>query len=83
MNDVASWLEYQEYRRMLKRHNVTDEEVGEWNHNFKNYKTSEKYGKEAYKNQPVEVDARKAGRDFVNSMTPEDFEKYKSKAGVK
>ena len=83
LNDVASWLEYQEYRRMLKQHNVTDEEVGEWNHNFMNYKTSEKYGKEAYKNQPVEVDAREAGREFVNSLTPEEFEKYKRKAGVK
>lgn len=31
----------------------------------------------------VEKDARKAGRYFVNSMTPEEFEKYKRKAGVK
>ena len=30
----------------------------------------------------VEKDARKAGRDFLNSLTPEKFEKYKSKAGV-
>jgi len=83
LNDVASWLEYQEYRRMLKQHNVTDEEVGEWNHNFKNYIPAEEGNMKAYKDQPVEVDAREAGRDFVNSLTPEEFEKYKRKAGVK
>ena len=80
---MATWLEYQEYRRMLKQHNVTDEEVGEWNHNFKNYIPATKENMQAYKDQPVEVDARGAGRYFVNSMTPEDFEKYKRKAGVK
>ena len=83
LNDMATWLEYQEYRRMLKQHNVTDEEVGEWNHNFKNYIPATKENMQAYKDQPVEVDARGAGRYFVNSMTPEDFEKYKRKAGVK
>ena len=31
----------------------------------------------------VEKNARKAGREFLNSMTPEEFEKYKRKAGVK
>ena len=37
---------------------------------------------DTYYHQPTEVDAREAGRDFVNSMTLEDFHKYKRKAGV-
>ena len=67
---------------MLKQHNVTDEEVSAWIENDKNYKQP-KDGHKAYEDQPVEKDARGAGRYFVNSMTPEDFEKYKRKAGVK
>ena len=31
---------------------------------------------EAYRARPVEVDARRAGRDFVNNLTLEELEKY-------
>jgi len=67
---------------VLKNHNVTDEEVRAWEHNFKNYIPATE-NEQAYKDQPVERDARAAGRYFVNSLTPEDFENYKRKAGVK
>ena len=53
-----------------------------WEDNFNNYKSSSN-GFEEYYNQPVEKDVRKAGREFVNSLTPEKFDEYKRKAGVK
>lgn len=72
---------------LLKRHNVTREEVEAWHNDF-NPSIWDDWGKSDeekfndYWNQPIEIDARKAGRDSVNSMTPEEFEKYKRKAGV-
>ena len=66
----------------LEEHGVTREEVDSWEDNFNNYKSSSN-GFEEYYNQPVEKDARKAGREFVNSLTPEKFDEYKRKAGVK
>ncbi len=76
---------------LLKQHNVTPEEVHAWHNDFNPppwdplvdlFKTKEEK-EEDYWNQSIEVDARGAGRYFVNSMTPEEFENYKSRAGVK
>ena len=71
-----------EKERELEEHRVTREEVDYWKENFDDYKRPEN-DFDAYFNQPVEKDAREAGRDFVNSMTPEEFAEYKRKAGVK
>lgn len=35
-----------------------------------------------YVDQPVEVDARRRGREFVDGMTPEDLEGFMERAGV-
>lgn len=53
-----------------------------WEENYNNCETAEEYGVEAYGNQPVEKEAREAGRGFINSLTPEELEKYKFMAGV-
>ncbi len=50
---------------------VTREQAREWGRNFDDYKTAEDDGWDAYFDQPVEVDARIAGHNFVEDMTPE------------
>ena len=74
------WLWGNKKEEELKKHGVTREDVDSWESNYRDHK---KGGEPGYEDQPVEVDARKAGRDFVNSMTLEDFHKYKRKAGVR
>lgn len=76
---------------LLAQHNVTPQEVKAWHRNFHPFPLdptidpfqTDEQKFNAYWNQSIEVDARGAGRYFVNSMTPEEFENYKSRAGVK
>ena len=74
------------YERELERHNTTRTEVEEWNYDMTRAFWRDFFGMKddyyTYYHQSIEVDAREAGRDFVNSMTLEDFHKYKRKAGV-
>lgn len=66
---------------------MTPEEVAEWKENFDNYESApsqedwdedpeaaqEQYDR--YFEQPVEVDAREEGSDFVEGMTPEELDR--------
>ncbi|MDO5094091.1 MAG: hypothetical protein Q4D79_11875 [Propionibacteriaceae bacterium] len=80
--NVWDYITGNKKEKELEEHGVTREEVDSWKENFDDYKKPED-DFDAYFNQPVEQDAREAGRDFINSMTPEDFAEYKRKAGVK
>ena len=84
----SDWLWGNEKEEELKKHGATREEVEAWKAEYHrpfwaDWGKSEEEKEKEYWDQEIEKDARKAGRDFVNSMTPEDFEKYKRKAGVK
>ena len=88
MSDLPRSMRNNQYENELKRHNVTRGEVEAWHKDFNrpfwaDWGKSDEEIFNDYRNQSVEKDARGAGRYFVNSMTPEDFEKYKRKAGVK
>lgn len=76
------WWEEPEYN-----HGMTPEEVQEWEDNFGDYQSAptqeewdedpeaaqEKYDR--YFEQPVEVDAREEGAEFVEGMTPEELDR--------
>lgn len=73
-------------------HGMTPEEVQEWKDNFDDYQQApsqeewdndydaaqEKYDR--YFEQPVEVDAREEGSDFVEGMTPEELDRLLDEA---
>ena len=80
--DTFWWWEDPEYH-----HGMTPEEVQEWEDNFDDYESApseedweedpeaaqEQYDR--YFEQPVEVDAREEGAEFVEGMTPEELER--------
>lgn len=80
--DTFWWWEDPEYH-----HGMTPEEVQEWEDNFDDYESApseedwqedpeaaeEQYDR--YVEQPVEVDAREEGAEFVEGMTPEELER--------
>lgn len=59
---------------------ITEDQAHSWKDNFAHYKSydsdhSTPADFQAYHDQPVETDARKAGEEYVNGLTDEDFEK--------
>lgn len=56
---------------------VTREQAKEWGDNFQHYKTAARDGYEAYRNQPVELDARTTAESKLNNMTYEEFNSYR------
>lgn len=70
-----------DYARIEEEYGITHEEIDAWRENFDDYKRPED-DFQAYEDQPVEVDAREAGREEVDQLDTEDLERYKDKAGV-
>jgi hypothetical protein len=72
-NDWQFWWEddpFDEHRE----DGITEEQAEEWEENFDDYKSpSPDY--DAYYNQPVEVDARKTGREYLDNVTPEELDR--------
>lgn len=58
---------------------VTKEQAQEFGKNFDNYKAFGAERPGAYFNQPVEVDARKAGHNYVDGLTYEQHLAYKNR----
>lgn len=57
------------------RDGMTREQVEAWKENFPDYKSEDNGDTfQEYWDQPVEVDAREAGRDYVNDLSPEEFD---------
>ena len=74
-------------------YDATPEEVDSWKDNFDHRKEppsntgpdaspEEKRKFQEYLNQPVEVDARESGRNFVESLKPGDLKKYENQGKV-
>lgn len=59
---------------------VSEAEVERWRVNFDDYKTIDKDGFDAYRDQAVEVDARKYGAKYVDELSGDDFEDYRRRA---
>ncbi|GGU38535.1 DUF6782 family putative metallopeptidase [Nocardioides albus] len=72
-NDWQFWWEddpFDEHRE----DGITEEQTNDWEENFENYKPSSP-DYDAYYNQPVEVDARKTGREYLDNVTPEELDR--------
>ncbi|WP_322920589.1 hypothetical protein [Nocardioides renjunii] len=59
---------------------VSQEEVEAWEENFDDYKTSDDDGFDAYRDQPVERDAREAGGDYLDDLDADDLERIREEA---
>ena len=70
--DPFWWFQDPEYN-----HGMTEEEVSEWEENQENYIPG---GEDGYFEQPVEVDAREEGSEFVEGMTPEELDRLLEEA---
>ncbi|HEY9252558.1 MAG TPA: hypothetical protein VIP06_07820, partial [Nocardioides sp.] len=52
----------------------SEEQAEEWEENFDEYKSTDNGDSfDEYYNQPVETDARNSGRDYLNNLTEEEF----------
>jgi hypothetical protein len=58
---------------------VTRDDAETWEHNFDDYQAAED-DFDAYYNQPVESDAREAGEDYVEQLTPEQLDRHREEA---
>lgn len=67
-----------DYERLQKDHGMTREEVESW----REYWNTPEEDKPEYFDRPVEVDARNAGAEFADEITPEDLARYQEAAGV-
>ena len=59
---------------------VSQEEVEEWRDNFDDYKTSDDDGFDAYRDQPVEKDARETGGDYLDHLDKDDLDRIREEA---
>jgi hypothetical protein len=72
-NDWQFWWEDDPFD-MHEEDGITEEQAEEWEKNFDDYKSpSPDY--DAYYNQPVEVDARKSGREYLDNLTAEELDR--------
>ncbi|NYI78726.1 hypothetical protein [Nocardioides panzhihuensis] len=72
-NDWQFWWEDDPFDEH-KEDGITEEQTEEWEENFDDYKSTGKGDTfDEYYNQPVEVDARKSGRDYLNNLSEEEF----------
>jgi hypothetical protein len=72
-NDWQFWWEDDPFDEH-KADGITEQQTEEWEKNFDDYKSTDNGATfDEYYNQPVEVDARKAGRDYLNNLTEDEF----------
>jgi uncharacterized protein YukE len=67
-----------DYERLEKDYGMTPDEVDSWWDHW----TSPEEEQAEYYDQSVEVDARNAGAQFNDGITPEDLDRYQEAAGV-
>lgn len=87
----------EDYARIEEEFGFTREEIDTWRENFDDYHSppdaldddasaeeQQEYRDafDRYLDQPVEVDARRGGREFVEGLTLEDLQRYQKAAGV-
>ncbi|SDK70442.1 hypothetical protein SAMN05428985_105370 [Nocardioides sp. YR527] len=72
-NDWQFWWEDDPFDEH-KADGITEQQAEEWEENFDDYKSTDNGATfDEYYNQPVEKDARNAGRDYLNNLTEEEF----------
>lgn len=59
---------------------VSQEEVEDWRDNFDDYKTSDDDGFDAYRDQPVETDARETGGDYLDDLDKDELDRIREEA---
>lgn len=59
---------------------VSQEEVEAWRDNFDDYKTSGDDGFDAYRDQPVEADARESGGDYLDDLDKDELDRIREEA---
>ncbi|EGD40399.1 hypothetical protein ACWZJV_06425 [Nocardioides sp. WG-D5] len=72
-NDFQFWWEDDPFD-MHEEDGITEEQAEEWEDNFDDYKPSDQ-DFDAYYNQPVEADARKSGREYLDNLTPAELDR--------
>lgn len=81
--DGWDWLPFRDsteddYERLEEEHGFTREEIDSWREHW-NTPVDERA---PYLDQSVEVDARNAGAEYSDEITPEDLDRYEEEAGV-
>ena len=74
-NDFQFWWEDDPFD-MHEEDGITEEQAEEWEENFDDYKSTENGDSfDDYYNQPVEADARKSGREYLDNLTTEELDR--------
>ncbi|GGR54709.1 hypothetical protein J2S40_002626 [Nocardioides luteus] len=61
---------------MHEEDGITEEQAEEWEDNFEDYQSTENGATfEEYYNQPVEADARRSGRDYLDTLTADELDR--------
>ncbi|HWM74376.1 MAG TPA: hypothetical protein VNQ53_11580 [Nocardioides sp.] len=62
---------------MHEEDGITEEQAEEWEENFDNYQSTQNPGVsfDDYYNQPVEVDARESGKEYVDGLTEDELDR--------
>jgi len=72
-NDFQFWWEDDPFDAH-EEDGITEEQAEEWEENFDDYKSPDK-DFDAYYNQPVEADARKSGREYLDNLTAAELDR--------
>ncbi|SDK70482.1 Zn-dependent peptidase ImmA, M78 family [Nocardioides sp. YR527] len=74
-NDFQFWWEDDPFD-MHEEDGITEKQAEEWEDNFDDYKSTDNGDTyEEYYNQPVEADARKSGREYLDNLTPAELDR--------
>ena len=72
-NDFQFWWEDDPFDAH-EEDGITEEQAEEWEENFDDYKSPDQ-DFDAYYNQPVEADARKSGREYLDNLTAAELDR--------
>ena len=72
-NDFQFWWEDDPFDAH-EEDGITEDQAEEWEENFDDYKSPDQ-DFDAYYNQPVEADARKSGREYLDNLTAAELDR--------
>jgi len=65
---------------VLRERTIGEAEVEEWRDNFDDYQTTKDDGYDAYRDQPVEKDARETGGAYLDDLDGDDLDRIREEA---